>query len=263
MADVNLKCLWFPENNNKLKCDITMEKHDLKDVFLEIMDTINEDPAVAMIKDTFLTGVEALSLGVGAAIGFGNGLLINYDIWKLKHLILGLSRDLDVEKQINELYNYVHSSSRIARYVGNILKETLAAESPKSCVVLGVALSNLLKQNRDISRNELIACRALEVANDYDLEYFDLIMKNHISKKNGRRTVLYDTNTIQQGEIEDYDLTCAWCASYRLFSTTIMEQTQMDSVMSELPSYYFVEKPADNLFDLLADVSQIMKYENG
>ncbi len=240
-----------------------MKKHDFEDVVLEIIDRINDDPGVAMVKDAILTGVEAINPGVGKAIGFGNGLLINYDIWKIKHLILGLSKDLNVEKQINELYNYVHSSSRRARYVGDILKETLAAESPKSCVALGVVLSNLLKQNRDISRNELIACRALEAANDYDLEYFDLIMKNHIKEKDGRRTVFYNTNTIQQGKIEDYDLTCAWCASYRLFSTTIMEQTQMDSVMSELPSYYFVEKPADNLFDLLGDVSQIMKYGKG
>ena len=199
-----------------------MEKHNLEDVFLEIIESINGDPTVALVKDALLSGVDVLNPGVGAAIGFGNRFLINYDIWKLKHLILGLSRDLDVEKQINELYNYVHSNPRRACYVGNVLKETLAAKSPKACVALGVALSNLLKHKRDISRSELIACRALESANDYDLEYFDLIMKRHIIKKDGRRTVLYNAGTIKQGNIEDYDLTCSWCVSYRLFSEVVM-----------------------------------------
>lgn len=61
--------------------------------------------------------------------------LQQYDKLKLRMLLRGLSKDLNVEKHLNELYSYVSSSPSRAFTVGNVFRETVAAKSPKICML--------------------------------------------------------------------------------------------------------------------------------
>ena len=101
---------------------------------LEIIRKINErlsTPAgeVAVTEIELVTG--AVNPVAGIAVGTAHVFLQQYDNYKLKRLIKGLSKDRNVELCLNKLYNYVGSSESRAFTVGNVLKETIAAKSPK------------------------------------------------------------------------------------------------------------------------------------
>ena len=73
----------------------------------------------------------AASPPTGIAIESFNVFLQQYNMIKLRMLIKGLSKDLNVEKHLNDLYNYVSSSPSRAFTVGKVLRETVAAKSQK------------------------------------------------------------------------------------------------------------------------------------
>ena len=54
-----------------------------------------------------------------------NTFLSKFDELKINYLLFGLSKGLDMERQINELYNYVCSSSARAFIVGYIISKHL------------------------------------------------------------------------------------------------------------------------------------------
>ena len=91
---------------------------------------------------------------------------------------------------MNELYNYVNSSPEKAIIVANLFKQTVNAECPKVCVIYGLILANHLETLTEFTHEELIVCKALENATDYDLKNFKEIMENYLKPtSNGRRIV--------------------------------------------------------------------------
>ena len=137
--------------------------------------------------------------------------LQQYDKHKLRLLIKGLSKDMNVEKHMNELYNYVNSSSIRAFTIGNVLKETIAAKSPKICMLYGLIIAKHIGiQKTDFTIDDIIVCNALENASDFDLENFKEIMELWINQEG---KIEYPKE-----EKEKLEKTCLWCVYSRLFS---------------------------------------------
>ena len=236
---------------------------DLECITKEVVKNMeNNALELSVVKDIAIIGMECMNPMYGVSAHVGDTFLSKFDEFKLKHLLLGLNKEDNVEKRINELYRYVSSSGHKAYQVGNILKETLAAESPKACVILGIILARNIDKQTDFSREDLIVSKAVENANDFDLDNFKDLMKNCIQRQDdGKRRVVYNTKDIKK--ITEYDMTCKWGIYNRLFTKSDMEWEAFgNATLNITPSQYYVENPADILIGLIDEVQQIWEYES-
>lgn len=183
--------------------------------------------------------------------------LQQYDKLKLRMLIKGLSKDLDVEKHINELYNYVSSSPIRAFSVGNVLKETVAAKSPKICMLYGLILSKHVgSQGKDFTIDDIIVCNALENASDFDLDNFKELMELWINQEG---KIEYPKT-----EKEKLEKTCLWCVYSRLFSihgfTWAILGGKDDPESKTVKTNYIVESSAKMLLNLINELGSTWNY---
>lgn len=209
-----------------------------------------------------ITGAINPSAGVGTSVA--NSFLKQYNDYKIKLLLTGLSGKLNIEKQINELYNFVASSAERAIAVANLFKQTINADCPKVCVIYGIILSEHIGEKTDFTHEELILCKALENATDYDVCNFKEMMKNHVRvNAEGKRTVAY--LEIEPKQQEKYIITCDWAVYNRIFKEENAEFGDIDDegYSSMLTgTFYIVTEIADLLFEKIEDVQQIWKYDN-
>ncbi len=129
---------------------------------------------------------------------------------------------------------------------------------------MGYIISKHLKNNSDFTRDELIVCKALENANDYDLENFEKLMKNCIKKKrDGGIRIKYDSTDLK--DIIEYELTCDWCVYNRIFRvkttdlTNFEDMDEEDAECLELSTYYCPRETSNVLVGLIDDVKQIWR----
>ena len=230
------------------------------EVIEKIETTLNEhSPEISMGKDTAITVASVVAPPVGATMTIINSFLSNYDEYKLNHLLFGLSLKSNTEKALNELYNYVAYSSEKAYRVGNVLKKALASESPKSNVLMGLVLANNMNNKTAFSRDDIIVCRALENANDYDLNNFRTIMHDCIVlTKDNKRIIEYDFNDVSMNY--EYNMTCSWAIYNRLFTQSLPDLKVSESTMIHSPSHIYVEHPADTLYELITALGKVWNY---
>ena len=62
--------------------------------------------------------------------------------------------------------------------------------NPKVCVIYGLILANHLETLTEFTHEELIVCKALENATDYDLKNFKEIMENYLKPTSNGRILL-------------------------------------------------------------------------
>ena len=105
-------------------------KHNLTDIrnaLSEVMDT----PIANAIRSGAIGGLGILNPIVGVVAEVGNDLLSEYDGFKFSLLLKGLSSESNLEKRLNELYNYVNASPEKAIVVANLFRKTIISECPK------------------------------------------------------------------------------------------------------------------------------------
>lgn len=213
------------------------------------------------------TGAAVLSVSnplLGAAATVGNTFLNNFNELKLRRLILGLSSGINIEQRMNELYNYATSSSQRAYAVGNVLKEAIASESPHVCELYGMILSKHIGENQtDFSWKELIVCRALESANDYDLNVFKEIMTNCIKETDHGTQIIYPRD-----RADEFEIACQWGLYNRLFTNGMVQGGDVilfgggaaENDSDFVKSNFYVESPAFLLSELISELRRIWDY---
>lgn len=237
-----------------------MEEHTLS----EIMDTIKKKLNSTLKIDSIRKIEELLAERVNPATSIGvsmlNEVLDNYKDYKLSQLLVGLSTDLDVEKQINELYSYVKSGPDNAILVANLFHKTVNAESVRVCVIYGMILAEHLKDSRTFSFEELIICRALENATDYDLNNFIEIMDKHVQKIDGqsRKKIIY--KNMNETIKNKLDITINWCVSNRIFYAQSGEYDEKAETIL-MDTIYYATHVSDILAYYIRKVNQIWNYD--
>ncbi len=121
-----------------------------------------------------------VSFSVSGILSVTNNSLSELNKYKLEYMLKGLLTELNVEMQINLLYNYVIASSERAYMVANIFRKTINAESKRVCIIYGMIIAEHLKRESDFSSMELLLCRALENAIDFDSINFEEMMKEYV-----------------------------------------------------------------------------------
>lgn len=249
-----------------LRINIKRGTYKLENKLEEILTIINEalnSPQGRSIRNV-APDVIALSDPVAAVVVKGiNSFIDEFDNYKLNNLLLGLSSNLDTEKKLNELYNYVKSNPDRAFKVGNIFKQNINSATPVVGVLYGHIISNHIGENEhDFSQNELIVCNALSTATDFDIKNFKVLMDKCVKVgPEENRFIGYplDDNDIQK-DILNLETTCSWCAYNRIFQYSPMRWSSFDKNEKVQVSNYVVLNPADILYEYVKGIGRVVKY---
>lgn len=229
-------------------------KHDLTDIGNAIAKAM-DNPVAKGLRSGIIGVLEIVNPVAGVAVGVGDNILSNYDIYKLSLLLEGLSTGLNLEMQLNELYAYVTSSQEKAINVANLFRKTVNSECPKVCVIYGLILANHIGDDTRFTQDELIVCKALENATEYDLKNFKEIMEKYLKPvSNGNRIVIPE----DRGE---FIATCDWAVYNRIFISRITEWGDIEEEGDGLNTHYYEAEPALVLMKYMEEVRQIWDYE--
>lgn len=154
------------------------ENKGLVDIIAALKEKL-ETPEVLFIRKSITEGVTVVNPVVGFSIGVTNGFLIQYGSYKFNKLLKGLESGCNLETRYNQLDTYIKSSIKNAQIVANLFTKTINAECPKVCIIYGLVLARHLDNSTEFTHEEMILCKALENATDYDLNNFKEIMSIH------------------------------------------------------------------------------------
>ena len=231
-------------------------KYDLTDIG-NILSNAMDDPMTQMIRSGMIGAIGIVNPVVGLVGEMGNELLSQYNTYKLGQLLKGLSSGLNLETGLNQLYNYVKSSPEKAILVANLFKQTINAESPKVCIIYGLILASHLEDITELTHEEMIVCKALENATDYDLKNFREIMDKYIKVTSDGGKVIFPNGF---SAIDSFITTCDWCVYNRIFIKELMELGEFEETL-EIDTHYYTAKPAGVLLDYINAARQTWDYK--
>lgn len=202
-------------------------------------------------------GIEHPVAGLVASVG--NDLLSEYNTFKLSLLLNELSTGFNTEMKLNELYTYVTSSPENAIAVANLFKQTTNAECPKVCIIYGLILANHIEEKTEFTHEEMIVCKALENATDYDLSNFKEIMEKYLKPVSSGNRIVFPH---EFADLSRFTTTCDWCVYNRIFVSRMAEWGDMDEGVLDINTYYYESKPASVLLSYIYKARQTWWYEN-
>lgn len=146
----------------------------LSDIVNAIKDKLLSDEAQAAISTS--TAVIAATGPTGTIVATAgtalNDLLKVSDDISMRNLFRELNTGLNQEMAINQLYNYVNTSQRRAYWVKDAMLKARASSSSLVQLLLGVILSDHVKEPSDYTEDDLIITQALDNATDWDIKNF-------------------------------------------------------------------------------------------
>lgn len=233
-----------------------LAKYDLTDIG-NALSRVMDNPMTKIIRSGSIGVLGVVNPVAGIVGGIGNDLLSEYNTFKLGHLLNGLASGFNLERRLNELYNYVNSSPEKAIIVANLFKQTVNAECPKVCVIYGLILANHLETLTEFTHEELIVCKALENATDYDLKNFKEIMENYLKPTSNGRRIVFPKDF---ADIAAFTTTCDWCVYNRIFVSRTAEWGEMEEGILDMSTYYYEANPASVLLDNINAARQTWNY---
>lgn len=228
----------------------------------EIQDKLNT-PAALAIRSTAVAAAAAAGSAAGAKAGialgtvaaaadefitFGNSLRLSY-------LLKGLAAGKDPEKQVEKFRRYIEENQEHAQQAEGMLRKALLAESERVSCLYGLILAEHLDE-QPYSNNELIVCRALVNATDYDIWIFQNIMNSYLTDKQPPEVKI----PASVPQADDYISTCDWCVYNRIFSGSLGWHDFGNEDEKESWLTYSPMKPAYILNDYLTRLDKFMSY---
>ena len=235
---------------------VMAQKYDLTDIG-NALSRVMDNPMTKIIRSGSIGVLGVVNPVAGIVGGIGNDLLSEYNTFKLGHLLNGLASGFNLERRLNELYSYVNSSPEKAIIVANLFKQTVNAECPKVCVIYGLILANHLETLTEFTHEELIVCKALENATDYDLKNFKEIMENYLKPTSNGRRIVFPKDF---ADIAAFTTTCDWCVYNRIFVSRTAEWGEMEEGILDMSTYYYEANPASVLLDNINAARQTWNY---
>ena len=115
--------------------------------------------------------VMEIAAAVNPLLGLIQPIMKKTDEIKIGHLLLGLANGLDVERKINQLYIYASTKER-AEYISNVFRQALLNYSRIGTVMMGLQLSKLMDDDRNLNQEDLVIFNTLSDLNDFDILNF-------------------------------------------------------------------------------------------
>lgn len=166
-----------------------------------------------------------------------------------------LDSDVNVEKSINELYNYVTNEER-AFYIAECFRKIAWSNSKIAAAIIGLIVGEIKNQSRDFCNEDIILLNALENMTDFDIRNFKSLMEgDYINDDIGIE--YFDTTLFPDDKKEEYMEILELGEKYRLFSSST------NSVEGEnffFGKEYIPKKVSKNLLTYINRVKQILNY---
>lgn len=233
-----------------------IQKYNLTDIG-NALSRVMDNPMTQIIRSGSIGALGVVNPVAGIVGGIGNDLLSEYNTFKSGRLLNGLATGLNLEKGLNDLYIYVNSSPEKAVIVANLFKQTINAECPKVCVIYGLILANHLETLTEFTHEELIVCKALENATDYDLKNFKEIMENYLKPTNSGNRIVFPNDF---EALSAFTTTCDWCVYNRIFVSRKAEWGEMEDGVLDVSTYYYEANPASVLLNYINAARQTWNY---
>ena len=113
------------------------QKYDLTDIG-NALSRVMDNPMTRIIRSGSIGVLGVVNPVAGIVGGIGNDLLSEYNTFKLGHLLNGLATGLNLERGLNDLYNYVNSSPEKAIIVANLFKQTICISLTTYTVIINL-----------------------------------------------------------------------------------------------------------------------------
>lgn len=136
---------------------------------------------------------------------------------KLHDALRALSKNENVEKSINELYNYISNEER-ALYVSTAFRKIILSNSKIAAAIIGFMLGEIKSENREFNNEDIILFNALESMTDFDIRSFKEIMEKQDTIKDNAEEQYFDETTFPEEKKKEYIEILMFCEKYRLFS---------------------------------------------
>lgn len=232
-----------------------MGNYNLRNILSKIMEKMDK-PELRMFRDIAVDVVSIYNPVIGVAAETTNKFISDYSTYKLTLLLKGLSSNSNMEKRMNELYNYITKSDENTINIANVFKKTINAESPKACLIYGLIVAKHLDNDENFTQEELLVCKALENGTDQDLCLFKDIMERFVSKvEDEGESIILPQDLENRGR---YINTCDWCVYNRIF---VMENVKFVDPTLKYGKYYYASAPANILLKYIDDLHRIWNYQ--
>lgn len=211
------------------------------------------------IMETIRSGaVECFGLihpALGIVSGIGNDILSKYNVIKIDFLLRGLASGFNIEKRLNQLYNYVTSSPEKAMIVANLFKQTVNAECFEACMIYGLIMATHLDSGTKFTHDELIVCKAIESATDFDLKNFKEIMDKYLKTTSTGEKIVFPPNFT---DVDTFITTCDWCVYNRIFVSRTIEwgEPSDETLDMDIDTHYYKANPASVLLKYIDAANQ-------
>lgn len=232
------------------------QKYNLSDINATLT-RVMDNPIAKIIRSGAIGVLGSVNSLAGVVGGIGNDFLSEYNTFKLSLLLKGLSSELNTETRLNELYTYVNSSPEKAIIVANLFKQTFNVECPKVCIIYGLILANHMENNTEFTYDEMIVCKALENATDYDLINFKEIMEKYLKSVSSGNKIVFPEGFI---DMDKFITTCDWCVYNRIFISRVGEWEDIEEGSYDMGTYYYEGKPASVLLKYINEAQQVWGY---
>lgn len=233
-----------------------MKNYDLTDIG-NLLSNVLDTPTARMIRTGSVSAFGAANPVAGVVGSIGDQFLSEYHRFKLGFLLNGIATGLNMEARLNQLYTYIQSSEEKAIIVANLLKKTINSECPKVCMIYGLVLANHIEADTKVTYEEMIVCRALENATDYDLIHFKEIMDRYLKPAEDGMRVVFPKDF---ESMDAYTTTCDWCVYNRIFVSQTLGWVELDADVLGVVTPYYTAKPAAVLLQYINAMRQTWYY---
>ena len=172
------------------------------------------------------------------------------DAWKC------ISRGENIEKSINELYNYVDDEER-AFHISNAFRKIIMTNSRISAAIIAYIIGEIKTNKRDFTSEDIILFNALEGMTDFDIRCFkELMEQSNYSFILGVK--YFDKQSFPDDKRIIYNELLEFGDKNRLFIKGLITTENQGEVF--IGDSYAPKKEAFDLLDYICKVNQILNY---
>lgn len=165
-----------------------------------------------------------------------------------------IGKDNDVEKSINQLYNYVSNEER-AFFVSDSFRKIILCNSRLSSSIIAYVMGEIVLNNRNFEHSDAVLYSALLQMTDYDIRNFKYLMENAVGRFKEDDGIINETKITKNKE--SFEITMQICSSTGLFRT---EHSVLNGETYYTGNFYKVTNIAYSLLKYIRNVSQLLNY---
>lgn len=217
--------------------------------YKEILKTIGESLAIACGEI-----IKIVNPATAAPIEMLKKVFPELKEFQLNQILEGLVKSENEEMRVNQLYQYSQKSDG-RNILYKLSEQAVSSSSTKTLVILGIMLSDCMKENSDPSYEDVIVMNALRAASDYEIKYIKEICEQYVDEDN-----YIDCKRIDNSQLaKEYNRTLKWGVTNRVIEET-GERHFKDLELVGWGDFLIVNECTEKLIYYINKAKQVLEY---